>query len=60
MTATQNIWVASDRTIANIAGRQKEMKSCFVVQKKDFGERSSLFPAVFLEMDLGYVDIREA
>ena len=44
-----------------VARKKWMAKSCFVVQKKKILERDHRFSSmVFLEMDLGSVDLREA
>ena len=56
MTTTQNKWVASDRTIANIAGRQRKMNGENLFRrpkkKKDFDEIIA-FPRCFFRNGFG-------
>lgn len=44
-----------------LARKKCMARGCFNIQRNNFGERDSpLFTAVLSEMDLGYVDTREA
>ena len=58
MLCAKNSGIARGQTLL-VARRKGMAKSHFHVQKRDFGERSTLFAVVLSQIDLGNVDMRK-